>query len=95
MAAEFEGRSVLITGAAGGFGRVLTRAFAERGAHVLAADVAADGLSALADDLKAAGIDDRVTTRTVDISDHEACPTMSPASGRSPPPAILAVTSSS
>jgi NAD(P)-dependent dehydrogenase (short-subunit alcohol dehydrogenase family) len=73
MAAEFEGRSVLITGAAGGFGRVLTRAFAERGAHVLAADVAADGLSALADEMKADGIADRLTTRTVDISDHGAC----------------------
>ena len=73
MATAFEGRSVLITGAAGGFGRVLTRAFAERRAHVLAADVAADGLAALADEMKADGIAGRVTTSTVDISDHEAC----------------------
>lgn len=73
MVAEFEGRTVLITGAAGGFGRVLTKAFAERGTYVLAADVAAEGLSALASELKVAGIADRVITRTVDISDHDAC----------------------
>ncbi len=73
MAQALEGRSALITGAAGGFGRVLTRAFAEAGAKVLAADVAADGLAQLSEELKSAGVDANVTTRVVDISDRTAC----------------------
>lgn len=35
----FEGRSVVVTGAAGGIGRSVTRAFAEAGARVVAVDV--------------------------------------------------------
>ena len=73
MTQALEGRSALITGAAGGFGRVLTRSFAEAGARVLATDVAADGLAELAGDLKSAGLDGNVTTRVVDISDRAAC----------------------
>lgn len=73
MAQSLEGRTALITGAAGGFGRVLTRSFAEVGAKVLAADVASDGLAQLAEELKAAGISDNVTTRVVDISDRASC----------------------
>lgn len=73
MAQALEGRSALITGAAGGFGRVLTRAFAEAGAKVLAADVVADGLAQLSEELKSAGADGNVTTRVVDISDRTAC----------------------
>lgn len=33
------GRSVVVTGAAGGIGRHVTRAFAEAGAHVVAVDI--------------------------------------------------------
>lgn len=73
MTQALEGRSAFITGAAGGFGRVLTRSFAEAGARVLATDVAADGLAELAGDLKSAGLDGNVTTRVVDISDRAAC----------------------
>lgn len=73
MAQDLAGRSALITGAAGGFGRVLTRAFAEAGARVLATDIAADGLARVASDLAEAGLADQVTTRVVDISDCKAC----------------------
>lgn len=73
MAGEFDGRTVLVTGAAGGFGRVLTKAFAERGANVLAADVSTAGLDALSGELDGAGLAASVTTRVVDISDVAAC----------------------
>jgi len=82
MTQSLEGRQALITGAAGGFGRVLTRAFADAGAQVLATDVAADGLEKLAADLKSAGLDNRVTTRVLDITDNAACEAVVAAVGR-------------
>lgn len=38
------GKSILVTGAASGMGRVATRTFAEQGAQVIAADLKSDGL---------------------------------------------------
>lgn len=73
MAEQLDGRTVLITGAAGGFGRVLTKSFAEAGARVIATDVAADGLAGLAEEVKASGTGGRVTTQVLDISDNAAC----------------------
>ncbi|MGI9478944.1 MAG: SDR family NAD(P)-dependent oxidoreductase [Hyphomicrobiaceae bacterium] len=68
-----DGRQALITGAAGGFGRVLTRAFADAGAQVLATDVAAGGLEELMAEVTSAGLGDRVATQVLDISDNAAC----------------------
>lgn len=82
MAQALAGRSALITGAAGGFGRVLTRAFAEAGARVLATDIEADGLAALASAIAEAGLADQVTTRVVDISDCAACEEAVAAAGK-------------
>jgi 3-oxoacyl-[acyl-carrier protein] reductase len=42
---SFEGRTVLVTGAAHGFGRAIVGAFAQRGARVFACDVLADELA--------------------------------------------------
>lgn len=47
----FEGRKVVITGAAGVFGTELSRAFADAGAVVCLSDLRADALAALARDL--------------------------------------------
>ena len=45
MNITFEGQTVLITGAAHGFGRAMALAFVARGAHVVALDVNAEGLA--------------------------------------------------
>ena len=42
---EFEGRCVLVTGAAGGVGRAVTAAFHAQGARVCVADLDCSGLS--------------------------------------------------
>ncbi|PWW03922.1 NAD(P)-dependent dehydrogenase (short-subunit alcohol dehydrogenase family) [Hoeflea marina] len=46
--ADFSGRVVIITGAAGGFGAAAAALFAAAGAHLVLSDISADGLSALA-----------------------------------------------
>jgi len=66
MRADLDGRTVLLTGAAGGIGRVLAQAFLDCGATVIAADVDAAGLGKLAPAPKLA-------TRVLDISDPAAC----------------------
>ena len=44
MTLTFSGKTVIVTGAAHGFGRAMSRAFADRGAHVWACDVIEDEL---------------------------------------------------
>ena len=44
MTINFTGKTVIVTGAAHGFGRAISVAFAQRGAHVWACDVLADEL---------------------------------------------------
>lgn len=73
MAVNLEGSAVLITGAAGGIGRAITRAFLEHGARVAALDVAEDGLDALAGSLEAAGHGGRYYTGRLDVADAKAC----------------------
>ncbi len=53
MAAEYENRVVLITGAAGGIGKAVARRFLSAGAQVFAADLRADLLAAAAAELGA------------------------------------------
>ncbi|MEL6582540.1 MAG: glucose 1-dehydrogenase [Pseudomonadota bacterium] len=49
---SFEGKTVLITGAAGGFGTGTARAFAARGAKVILSDLDPVGLTRLAEELE-------------------------------------------
>ena len=73
MAQTLEGKVAIVTGAAGGFGRVITTGLLEAGASVVAADVQAKGLEELATTLTAKGAGDRLTVQELDISDYAAC----------------------
>ena len=55
MNVTFTGKTVIVTGAAHGFGRAISRAFAERGAHVWACDVVDDELRETEQVCRAAG----------------------------------------
>lgn len=68
--ARFEGRTVLITGAAGGFGREAARRYAAEGARLALSDVATEPLQALAHDLASGGAD--VLAEPLDVTDEDA-----------------------
>lgn len=51
MSARFDGKRVVVTGAAGGFGAAIARAFGAQGAKVLVADIDQAGAEAVAGDL--------------------------------------------
>lgn len=67
--ARFDGRNVIVTGAAQGIGRGIVEAFLREGARVFAADIRSDGIEAM----RAASIaPERVETHVVDLADFEA-----------------------
>lgn len=63
---KFEGKVVLITGAASGMGRLAARRMADAGARVMAVDVNAAGLHATAEGRE------RIRVKTLDVTDHRA-----------------------
>lgn len=67
-----ENKVAIITGAAGGFGRVLVKAFTQLGARVCALDVEADALEAMRRELPPAS-QSRVLCAVTDIADYDAC----------------------
>lgn len=64
---HLRGRSIIVTGAASGFGRLVTEIASARGADVLAADIDGEGVDALAAELRAQGRS--VQACTVDVVD--------------------------
>ncbi|UQN08871.1 SDR family NAD(P)-dependent oxidoreductase [Deinococcus sp. QL22] len=70
MNVQFREQTVLVTGAAQGFGRAIALAFAERGANVYACDVLDDSLQETAGLAEGAGTPIRV--RRVDVTDQDA-----------------------
>ncbi|MGZ4703258.1 MAG: SDR family NAD(P)-dependent oxidoreductase [Acidimicrobiales bacterium] len=68
MAARFEGKVALVTGAGSGMGRAITTRLADEGATVLAVDIDGDGL-----DETMAMAPSRVSVRQADLGDPDAC----------------------
>jgi len=68
---DFLGKTVVVTGAAGGLGRALCEAFAARGARIVALDIAARGAEALAAQLRARG--GEAIGLPCDVGDEAAC----------------------
>lgn len=67
---ELSGKVALVTGAAGGLGRAITKGLLGAGAVVVAADVSRAGLEALAGECGAAAA---LSVKVLDISDAAAC----------------------
>lgn len=67
MNIDFTGKTVVVTGAGHGFGRAITAAFAERGAHVWACDLNSEGLRETKALCRGA-----CEIATLDISDRDA-----------------------
>jgi len=61
------GKSIIVTGAASGFGRLVSTLASKRGANVLAADIDAEGVAMLATELQAEGL--HVYAHTADVTD--------------------------
>jgi NAD(P)-dependent dehydrogenase (short-subunit alcohol dehydrogenase family) len=76
MDREFEGKVVIVTGAASGLGRATARAFAAAGAILVLADVDAGGLEEICAELRGTG--GKVLGVPTDISDAAACLALAP-----------------
>ncbi|ASR05338.1 SDR family oxidoreductase [Gordonia rubripertincta] len=55
MSDHLQDKTIIITGAGGGFGKVIAQKCASRGAHIVGVDIDTDGLTAVVDDIVAAG----------------------------------------
>ena len=66
----FEGQTILITGAAGGFGKSASGLFAEQGANLVLTDFNEKGLRELADDLQSTGVSIATLVGSVAEEDH-------------------------
>ena len=69
---DFHGRTVLITGAAGGLGLAFAEAFAAAGADLVLGDVAADGVKRVADDLASRHPGQRILGLPLDVTQEES-----------------------
>lgn len=71
---DFTGKSVLITGAASGFGKLLAEQLGQRGASLVLGDINMDALNAVADLLAGQGV--KVAAVRCDVSSEDDCKAM-------------------
>ncbi|TZG27669.1 MULTISPECIES: SDR family NAD(P)-dependent oxidoreductase [Sphingomonas] len=71
MAKEFDGKVVIVTGAASGLGRATALAFADQGATLAIGDVQEEKLQEVAELARAKGV--KVTANKLDLIDTAAC----------------------
>jgi NAD(P)-dependent dehydrogenase (short-subunit alcohol dehydrogenase family) len=71
-ALDFHGRTVLITGAAGGLGLAFAEAFAAAGADLVLGDVAADAVKRVAGDMAKRHRDQRILGLPLDVTQEES-----------------------
>jgi 3-oxoacyl-[acyl-carrier protein] reductase len=62
----------IVTGGARGIGKAITIALLQQGAAVVAADVNAEGLAALVDEVKGKSLPGKVVTKILNVTDHAA-----------------------
>lgn len=67
---RFDGRSVIITGAASGLGRETAKRLASEGAKLTLVDISADALAEVADEIRGANSGVEVITSIADVSDE-------------------------
>lgn len=72
VGAGLEGRGVLVTGAAGGIGRAVARAFAQAGANVVAVDLDGAAVEEVAAGLGGAGRHAALATDVAQLAGHDA-----------------------
>jgi NAD(P)-dependent dehydrogenase (short-subunit alcohol dehydrogenase family) len=66
----FDGKTVLVTGAAAGIGRATALAFARAGCDLIVSDINGEGLERIAQEIRSLGR--QAMSRTVDVSDRQA-----------------------
>jgi len=74
MQRRFEGKAIIVTGAASGIGRAAAQAFAAEGGRVLVADRDGAGAEQVAADIRAAG--GEAVAMAIDIADFAQCEAM-------------------
>jgi NAD(P)-dependent dehydrogenase (short-subunit alcohol dehydrogenase family) len=72
VGAGLEGRGVVVTGAAGGIGRAVARAFAATGANVVAVDVDASAVGDVVAGLDSSGRHTAIAADLADLGGHDA-----------------------
>ena len=71
LSRSIDGAVAIVTGAASGMGRATAHLFADEGARVVVADLGAERVAAVVDEIRAVHGDDRAVGVECDVADHQ------------------------